>query len=104
VDLQAVVDHAEGGPLRGQLGDRHLPHRVAREVGAQRGIGHVAGGFDLGGDLGQLVADRLVVADRPPERASLQGKGQRPLKGRLHAPTAPRDISSRSHWKLAMIR
>ena len=58
----------------------------------------------LDGHLGQLVADRLELAERPPEGGrSLAYSTLRSIIRPID-PTAPSAITSRSHWKLAMIR
>src|SRR4051812_9226583 len=79
-DLDRVVGLVEGVALGLQLGHRHLLDRVV-PLGeqAQRVVGDGATGLGAHGHLGDLVADRLVLADRPAEGAALA----RVLDGRV---------------------
>ena len=106
VDLQAVVHDVEAGALGGQLGHRDLADAVLALVEqAQRVVGEAAAGLDRRRHLGELVADDLEVPDLPAERLALRARTPASCRTRPASPaTEPSAISSRSHWKLAMIR
>src|SRR3954464_15331524 len=63
VDLDALVGHLDGDPRGVELGHRDLPHGVLAVLEApRRRVDHLARGLDLGGHLGDLVADDLELA------------------------------------------
>ena len=98
VDLQARVHHLERRPLRRELGDRHLAHRVlAGDVAAQRRVGDVAPGLDRDRDLGELVADRLKRRS-PSERLRSSANCERLLERHLH----PADRAERHQQPLPL--
>ena len=71
-----------GGRARGARGERELLGLgLARPAGV---VLQAAGVLELAQDLGQLVLDRLVGADRAPEREPLLGVGDAHVEARLH--------------------
>src|SRR5437870_3942506 len=62
VDLEACVHELEGGSLRDQLRHRHLAQRLlAGDEAAQRVVGDAARDVGVGGEIDELVANRLVA-------------------------------------------
>jgi hypothetical protein len=87
MDLHALGGDLDHGPLGEQLRHRHLANRVVpvREQ-AQGVVGERPRRLDLRRHLGELVADRLEAADRPPERLALLRVVERHLEHPLHPP------------------
>ena len=84
---------------RVQLRLRDLANGVLAVVEAPRGrVGELLGGLDLRGHLGELVPDRLELADRPAERLPLL----RVLEGLLEQPLGARDRAGRGDEPLAL--
>ena len=104
VDLQARVHQLEGGALGQQLGHRDLLQRfLAGDEAAQRVVGDAAAGVGGGGEVGELVADRLVLDSGRPKAWRSRANSAVRSHASCIAPTAPSAIARRSHWKLAMI-
>src|SRR6266516_7697747 len=85
-DLDALVGALAADPGGEQLHFGDLAHRVLA-VGVAPGdhVVELLRGFDLGCHLGELVANRLELPDRPPERLALPGVFQRLLEHTLSA-------------------
>src|SRR5450631_375368 len=72
VYLQALVHQLERRALGEQLRHRHLAQRVlSGDETAQRVVGDAAAGVRGGGEVDELVTDRLVAGQRTAERAAL---------------------------------
>src|ERR1019366_1595235 len=84
VDAKALLD-AEATGLGGeQLGHPRLEVRAnACVLQARRAQSEQPGGVDLGGHVGELELDRLVLCDRLAERLALLGVAQSQLQGAL---------------------
>src|SRR5439155_21483327 len=84
VYLQALVGDFAGDARGVQLGHRDLAYGVLAVCEAPSGrVNELARRFDLGGHVGELVADDLEVADRPAERFALFGVGERAVEAAL---------------------
>src|SRR3954453_4176099 len=67
-DLDALVGDLAGDARGEELRHRDLPHRVLAVAEAPGGrVGELLRRFGLRRHLGELVADRLELADRAPE-------------------------------------
>ena len=84
VQLHAVVGHAVDHLGGEELDHRDLAHALlaGRELRAGR-VGQPAAGLDLGGEVGQLVADHLLVAERAAEGLPLAHVGDGVLERAL---------------------
>src|SRR5215213_3583166 len=90
VDLEALVDHLARHPRRVELRYRDLAHGVLAACEAPgRRVDQLPARLDLGGHVGELVADRLEAADRASERRSLARVLERLVEALLRAGHAP---------------
>ena len=94
---QALVLELEVRALGGELGHRHLAHGVAAvEVAAQRVVGERA--CRPAARVASSATRWRVAWPRPGQLGDRRARACARM-----APTAPSAITSRSHWKLAMI-
>ena len=94
-----MYPHGVGGDLEGRLRGEQLGHASLHVdpftgVGPTGGvIGHEPGRLELGGHLGQLELDRLVLEYRPTESLALLGVAHCSLEGCLgHADRTRRHV------------
>ena len=86
MELEAGVHDVERVALGEELGHGDLLHGVlALDEAPQRVVGQAAAGVDCGGEVDELVADRLVAGERPAEGLALAREGERAVEGALHA-------------------
>src|SRR4029077_2801376 len=98
-DLDRVVGDFAGDPRGVELRHRDLAHRVLAVGEAPGGrVGELPGGLGLGRHLGDLVTERLELADRAAERFTLL----RVLDRLLDHPLRPRVAAGGGDQALAL--